>query len=66
MRTSSATPNPKDSASIRTFRKDLTMWKTQTTSPKTTSRVSSCTQSCLWLRPPLDSAWRKTLMILCS
>ncbi|PVH47654.1 hypothetical protein PAHAL_4G107900 [Panicum hallii] len=42
------------------------MWKTQTTSPKTTSRVSSCTQSCLWLRPPLDSAWRKTLMILFS
>ncbi|PVH31051.1 hypothetical protein PAHAL_9G046100 [Panicum hallii] len=36
------------------------MWKTQTTPPKTTSRVSSCTQSCLWLRPPLDSPWRKT------
>ncbi|PUZ60757.1 hypothetical protein GQ55_4G180900 [Panicum hallii var. hallii] len=29
-------------------------WKTQTTYPKTTSRVSSCTQSCLWLRPPLE------------
>ncbi|PVH38978.1 hypothetical protein PAHAL_5G406900 [Panicum hallii] len=30
------------------------MWKTQTTSPKTSSRVSSCTQPCLWLRPPLE------------
>ncbi|PUZ39121.1 hypothetical protein GQ55_9G258700 [Panicum hallii var. hallii] len=28
--------------------------QTQTTSPKTTSRVSSCTQSCLWLRPPSE------------
>ncbi|PUZ70130.1 hypothetical protein GQ55_2G200700 [Panicum hallii var. hallii] len=26
----------------------------QTTSPKTSSRVSSCTQFCLWLRPPLE------------
>ncbi|PVH47944.1 hypothetical protein PAHAL_4G194800 [Panicum hallii] len=30
------------------------MQRTQTTSPKTSSRVSSCTQSCLWLRPLLE------------
>ncbi|PUZ74994.1 hypothetical protein GQ55_1G112000 [Panicum hallii var. hallii] len=30
------------------------MWKIQTTPPKMSSRVPSCTQSCLWLRPPLE------------
>ncbi|PVH34716.1 hypothetical protein PAHAL_7G014700 [Panicum hallii] len=30
------------------------MQKIQTTSQKTSSRVSSCTQSCLWLGPPLE------------
>ncbi|PVH66328.1 hypothetical protein PAHAL_1G208800 [Panicum hallii] len=30
------------------------MQKIPTTLPKTPSRVSSCTQSCLWLRPPLE------------
>ncbi|PUZ38681.1 hypothetical protein GQ55_9G216000 [Panicum hallii var. hallii] len=30
------------------------MWKIPTTSPKTSNRVSSCTQSCLWLKPPLE------------
>ncbi|PVH32317.1 hypothetical protein PAHAL_9G370900 [Panicum hallii] len=30
------------------------MWKIQITSPKTSSRVPSCTQSCLWVRLPLE------------
>ncbi|PVH31915.1 hypothetical protein PAHAL_9G260300 [Panicum hallii] len=29
-------------------------WKTPTTSPKTSSRVPSCTQSFLWVRSPLE------------
>ncbi|PVH38945.1 hypothetical protein PAHAL_5G394800 [Panicum hallii] len=30
------------------------LWKIPTTSPKTSSRVPSCTQSCLWVRSPLE------------
>ncbi|PVH48380.1 hypothetical protein PAHAL_4G317900 [Panicum hallii] len=29
-------------------------WRIPTTSPRTTSRVLSCTQSCLWVRSPLE------------
>ncbi|PAN37094.2 hypothetical protein PAHAL_7G037000 [Panicum hallii] len=29
-------------------------WRIPTTSPRTTSRVPSCTQSCLWVRSPLE------------
>ncbi|PVH64371.1 hypothetical protein PAHAL_2G251300 [Panicum hallii] len=30
------------------------LWRIPTTSPRTTSRVPSCTQSCLWVRSPLE------------
>ncbi|PVH47995.1 hypothetical protein PAHAL_4G212200 [Panicum hallii] len=30
------------------------MWKIPTMSPKTSNRVPSCTQSCLWVRSPLE------------
>ena len=37
--------------------------KIQTMFPKTSSRVPSCTQPCLWIGSPAGSSvWRKTLM----